>query len=91
MQTSNDFGLDVSIDKALRGLRMLSEDIQHSFTSDITNERDRSVRNVINLRQSEFWGGEYLPLFFITFLPIIVNLQWYFEMKSSRCYTHPPF
>jgi hypothetical protein len=56
MQISSDFGSDVSIDKAIRKLRMLSEDIQLSATSDRTNEGDGSVCNVINLQESEFWG-----------------------------------
>ena len=56
MQTSNDFGSDVSIDKAFSKLKMLSENIQLPVTSDETDERDRSVRDVINLRQSKFWG-----------------------------------
>jgi hypothetical protein len=37
---------------------MFSEDIQLPVTSDETNERDRSVWNIINIRQSEFWGWQ---------------------------------
>ena len=53
MQTSNDFSSDISIDKALRELKMLSKDIKFSITSDKTDERDRSVWNVVNVRQFE--------------------------------------
>jgi hypothetical protein len=54
MQTSNDFGSDVSIDKVLKKLKMLSEDFQPLVTLHKTNEPDRSARNVITLQQSEF-------------------------------------
>ena len=53
MQTSNDFGSDISIDKGLRKLKMFSEDIKLSVTPDKTDKRDRSIRNVVNARQCE--------------------------------------
>ena len=53
MQLSNNFSSDISIDKALRKLKMLSKDIKFSITSDKTDERDRSVWNVVNVRQFE--------------------------------------
>ena len=58
MQTSNDFSSNISIDEGLRELKMLSEDIQLSITSDKANERDGSIWDVGNLRQSELWRWE---------------------------------
>jgi len=55
MQTGNNFSSDIAVDKGLRKLKMLSEDIQFSVTADKTDERDRSVRNGVNLRQCELW------------------------------------
>ena len=53
MQTSNDFSSNISINKSLRELKMFSKDIKFSITSDKTDERDRSVWNVVNVRQFE--------------------------------------
>lgn len=53
MQTSNDFSSNVSIDKGLRELKMFSKDIELSVTSDKADERDCSIRNVVNVRQCE--------------------------------------
>jgi hypothetical protein len=58
MQTSNNFSSDVSIDKSLRKLKMFSEDIELSVTSDKADERERSVRNVVNVRQCELGRGK---------------------------------
>ncbi len=55
MQTSNDFSLDITVDKSLRKLKMFSEDIELSITPDKTDERDLSVRNVVNPWQCESW------------------------------------
>lgn len=55
MQTSNDFSSHISIDKSLRKLKMFSEDIELSVTSDKANERDRPVQNVVNSWQCESW------------------------------------
>jgi hypothetical protein len=59
MQTGNDFSPDVSIDKSLRKLKMLSEDIQFSVAADKTDDRDRSIRNGVNPLQGEFWGQQH--------------------------------
>lgn len=58
MQTSNNFSSDISIDESLRKLKMFSEDIELSVTSDKANERDRSIRNVVNVRQCELRRGK---------------------------------
>ena len=58
MQTGNDFSSNISIDKGLRELKTLSEDIQLSITSDKTNKRDGSLWDVGNLWQSELWRWE---------------------------------
>ncbi len=55
MQTSNNFSSDISIDKSLRKLKMFSKYIELSVTSDKADERDRSIRNVVNVRQCELW------------------------------------
>ncbi len=55
MQTSNNFSSDISIDKSLGKLKMFSEDIELSITSDKADERERSVWNVVNVRQFELW------------------------------------
>ena len=58
MQSSNDFSSNISIDKGLRELKMLSEDIQLSITSDKANKGDGSLWDVGNLWQSELWWWE---------------------------------
>ncbi len=58
MQTGNDFSSNISIDKGLRELKMLSKDIQLSITSDKANKRDGSLWDVGNLWQSEPWRWE---------------------------------
>ncbi len=58
MQTSNNFSSDISIDESLRKLKMFSEDIELSITPDKTDERDRSVWNVVNVPQCELWRGK---------------------------------
>ena len=55
MQPSNDFSSHISIDKSLRKLKMFSEDIKFSITPDKADERDRSVRNVVDTWQCESW------------------------------------
>jgi hypothetical protein len=58
MQASDDFSSYIGINKSFGKLKMFSKDIQLSVTSDETNERDRSVRNIINIRQSGLWGRQ---------------------------------
>jgi hypothetical protein len=58
MQTGNDFSSNISIDKGLRELKMLSEDIQLSITSDKANKRDGSLWDIGNLWQGELWLWE---------------------------------
>ena len=58
MQAGNDFSSDISIDKGFRELKMLSEDIQVSITSDKANKRDGSLWDVGNLWQGELWRWE---------------------------------
>ena len=58
MQTGNDSSSNISIDEGLRELKMLSEDIQLSITSDKANKRDCSLWDVGNLWQSELWRWE---------------------------------
>ena len=61
MQTRDNFGSNVGINEVFRKLEMFSKDIQLPITSDETNERDGSVRNVIDLWEAKFrrrqnWG-----------------------------------
>ena len=58
MKTGNNFSSHIGIDKVLRKLKMFSEDIELTITSDKTDKRDRSVRNGVNTWQSELWVGE---------------------------------
>ena len=58
MKTGNNFSSHISIDKVLRKLKTFSEDIELSVTADKTDERDRSVRNGVNMWQSELWMWE---------------------------------
>lgn len=58
MQSGNDFSSNISIDKGLRELKMLSEDIQLSITSDKANKRDSSLWDVGNPWQTELWRWE---------------------------------
>jgi hypothetical protein len=58
VQSGNDFSSNISIDKGLRELKMLSKDIQLSITSDEANKRDGSLGDIGNLWQSEFWWWE---------------------------------
>ena len=58
MQISYNFSSDISIDKSLGKLKMFSEDIELSITSDKADERERSVWNVVNVRQFELWRGK---------------------------------
>ena len=55
---SNDFSSDIGIDKGLGKLKMFSKDIEPSVTSDKTDERDCSIRDVVELRQFELWRGQ---------------------------------
>jgi len=54
MQSGDDFSSDITINKIFRKLEMFSKDIQLPITSDETDERDGSVRNIINPRQTKF-------------------------------------
>ena len=58
MQAGNDFSSNISIDKGLRELKMLSENIQLSITSDKANKRDGSLWDIGNLWQGELWLWE---------------------------------
>lgn len=58
MKTGNNFSSHISIDKVLRKLKTFSEDIELSVTADKTDKRDRSVRNGVNMWQSELWVWE---------------------------------
>jgi hypothetical protein len=58
VQTGNDFSSNISVDKGLRELKMLSKDIQLSITSDKANKRDASLWDVGNLWQSKPWRWE---------------------------------
>jgi hypothetical protein len=58
MQSGNDFSSNIRIDKGLRELKMLSEDIQLPITSDEANKRDGSLWDIGNLWQSELWRWE---------------------------------
>jgi len=53
MQASNDFSLHIRIDKGLGKLKVFSKDIQLPITPDETDEGDRSLWNVVNVRQVE--------------------------------------
>ena len=55
MQVGNNFSSHISIDESLRKFKMFSEDIKLSITPDKADERDRSVRNVVNTWQCESW------------------------------------
>lgn len=60
MQTRDNFGSNIGINKVFGKLEMFSKDIQ-PITSDEPNERDVSVRNVIDLWEAKFrrrqnWG-----------------------------------
>jgi hypothetical protein len=59
MQSSNDFSSDISIDEVLRKLKMFSKDIQSAVSSNETDKRDGSLRNVVKVRQCEFWGWKH--------------------------------
>jgi hypothetical protein len=48
VQTSDDFGSNIRINKLFRNLKMLSKDIKVLIASDETNKRDGSVWDVIN-------------------------------------------
>ena len=61
MQTRDNFGSNIGVNKVFGKLEMFSKDIQLPITSDETNERDGSVRNVIDLWEAKFrrrqnWG-----------------------------------
>ncbi len=58
MQSGNDFSSNISIDKVLGELKVLSKDIQLSITSDEANKRDGSLGDIGNLWQSELWRWE---------------------------------
>ncbi len=58
MQTGNDFSSNIGIDKGFRELKMLSEDIQLSITSDKANKRDGSLWDIGNPWQGELWLWE---------------------------------
>jgi hypothetical protein len=50
VQTSDDFGPNVRIDKLFRNFKMLSKDIKFLIASDETDKRDDSVWDVIDFR-----------------------------------------
>jgi len=54
MQTRDNFSPDISVDEGFRKFEMFCKDIQFLVTSDEANKRDRSIRNIIDLRQTEF-------------------------------------
>ena len=56
MQISDDFSLDIGIDEGFRKFKMFSKDIQFLVTADEADKGDRSVWNVIEIRQGEFSG-----------------------------------
>ena len=58
MQACNNFSLDIRIDKIFRKHKMFSKDIQLSITSDEPDERDRSIGDIIDLRQTKFGRGQ---------------------------------
>ena len=50
MQTGNDFSSDVTVNKVLGKLEMLSKDVQVPIASEKTDEGDGSVRDIIDPR-----------------------------------------
>jgi hypothetical protein len=65
MQTGNDFSSNISVDKGLRELKMFSEDIQLSITSDKANKRDASLWDIGNLWQGKLWLWENREITFL--------------------------
>jgi len=53
MQESDNSGPDVGVNQILWDLKMLSEDVQDSVTSDESNKGDASIRNSRELRRFE--------------------------------------
>ena len=58
MQIGDNFSSYISIDESLRKFKMFSEDIKFAITPDKADERDRSIRNVVNVRQCELGRGK---------------------------------
>jgi hypothetical protein len=54
MQLSDDFSPDIGVNKFFRNLKMFSEDIQFSITTDKADERDGSFGDVIKMGELEF-------------------------------------
>jgi hypothetical protein len=54
MQTRNNFGSNVGVNKAFGKLKMFSKYIQLTITSDETDERDGPIRNIIDRWQTKF-------------------------------------
>lgn len=58
MQARDNFSLNIGVNKVFGKLEMFSKDIQLLITSDEPNERDGSVRNVIDLWEAKFRGRQ---------------------------------
>ena len=61
MQTRDNFGSNIGVNEVFGKLEMFSKDVQLPITSDETDERDGSVRDVIDLWEAKFrrrqnWG-----------------------------------
>jgi hypothetical protein len=54
MQTCNNFGSNIGTNKVFGKLEMFSKDIQLPIISNEANERDSSIRNVIERWQAKF-------------------------------------
>jgi len=53
MQGSDNPGPNISVNEISWDLKVLSEDVQDSVTSDESNKRDVSIRNSRELREFE--------------------------------------
>jgi hypothetical protein len=56
MQARNNFGSDVSVNKGFRKLKMFPKDIQLPITPDEPDERDGSIWNIADRRQTKFYA-----------------------------------